>query len=587
MQKLKRLAALIVAAVMIGTLIPVLSEGALTFVDPPELIRPGKAIRLSFDAAQPGKASLVLKDAAGTVVATLYEQYDAKSGRNNLSWDGTVNGQPVSGGEYTLVLEINGAAAQTPVTVGALSPVLNHVAPSDPHIAPGSSWYMHVDASMAGKLTMALEQDTGDALLYEGNVPPGETDIPWNGVVNGTALVPGDYTLILQLTDDTGFSSNAQYVSINVEEANADSQQALQQGTGEPLANDDATVPQNDGGAVSPADFSPYPAGQELNYWTLPMDITDEAAVWEVLMQPMTVLKGEQKLAFKLRAEPDENASAVGEVTYDSQGVRVLETLDNGWSLVEAYSSSFHGSSVEVWAQMVQGYVKTNLLQTKKPSSKYGVVLDKLTQRMYVFSDGKLFTELLISTGLQNERQPYNETQAGEYLIVSRVGQFKSDNLICDMALRFNNGNLIHQVPYTLNADGSKYFNKTEPKLGTKASHGCVRVQRKRNPQGVNMAWLWENLDLNTKVLIWEDYKGRQISIPSADTTLYYNPEGGQYYHSVENCPDVKEKFLPLAGFTYGQLGTAPFDSLTRCPACAPPMRESELQAINAAYQAE
>jgi hypothetical protein len=98
------------------------------------------------------------------------------------------------------------------------------------------------------------------------------------------------------------------------------------------------------------------------------------------------------------------------------------------------------------------------------------------------------------------------------------------------------------------------------------------------------MAWLWNNLDINTKVLIWEDYKGRQIPIPSADTPLYYNPEGGSYYHSDPNCQDVKAKFLPLAGFTYGQLDEGEFASLTRCPACAPPMREIELNEINAAY---
>jgi hypothetical protein len=204
---------------------------------------------------------------------------------------------------------------------------------------------------------------------------------------------------------------------------------------------------------------------------------------------------------------------------------------------------------------------------------------------MYVFKDGKKFTELAISTGLIGDPQKlYTETWAGEYLIVSRVGKFFSDNLQCDMALRFDNGNLIHQVPYTLNADGSKYFDKTEPKLGTKASHGCVRVQRKKNADGVNMTWLWDNLEQNTRVLIWEDYKGRQITIPSPDTKLYYNPDGGTLYHSVENCSDVKEKYLPLTAFTYGQLEEGDFANLQRCPACQPPLRKSELEAVNAAH---
>ena len=339
-------------------------------------------------------------------------------------------------------------------------------------------------------------------------------------------------------------------------------------------------------GSVSPASFSSYePLPGETNYWTLPMDIGNEAGVWEVLMQPVTVIKGHQKQAYKLRSQPNEEAGAVGEVTYDSQGVRVLENLDGGWSLVEAYSSSFSASKVKVWGKMVQGYVETNLLTEKKPYSKYGLVIDKLTQRMYVYSEGKLLTSLLISTGLPNEEQPYNETQAGEYLIVSRVGQFPSENLICDMGLRFNNGNYIHQVPYLIAAGGSKYFEKTEPKLGFKASHGCVRVQRKKNPDGVNMAWLWKNIKLNTKVLIWEDYKGRQLPIPSGNTPLYYNPDGGKFYHSVDNCSDVRKKYLPMTAFTYNELENPPYADLSPCTACAPVIRAAQIEEINAAHR--
>lgn len=351
---------------------------------------------------------------------------------------------------------------------------------------------------------------------------------------------------------------------------------------GSPYANE----PNGIGIAIFPASFSSYePMPGEANYWTLPMDISNEAGIWEVLMQSVTVIKGHEKQAYKLRAQPNEEADAVGEVTYSSQGVRVLETLDSGWSLVESYSSSFSASKVKVWGKMVQGYVETKLLIEKKPYSKYGLVIDKLTQRMYVFSNGKLLTSLLISTGLPNEEQPYNETQAGEYLIVSRVGQFPAENLLCDMGLRFNNGNYIHQVPYIIASDGSKYFEKTEPRLGFKASHGCVRVQRKKNPDGVNMAWLWKNIKLNTKVLIWEDYEGRQLPIPSGNTPLYYNPDGGKYYHSVENCSDVRKKYLPLTAFTYSELENPKYADLAPCTACAPAIRAAQIEEINAAHR--
>lgn len=583
MFKFRRMAALLSALILIFTCLPAMAEGEFSFTDLPQEIRPGKLIMLSFTAAAPGDVNISLANEAGTSTM-LYEGFPAKAGLNSFAFDGTTGGTALPPGKYKLQIASASTSASADVMIGNESPDLASVMPSEPSMVPGSSWYIRAAANMQGTLTVRLEEQ--DALLFEGAVNAGDNDIPWDGTVSGTALPAGDYTLMVQLQDSTGFSSNAEYIPVTVEAAQ-DSESLPEESAG--LPEDTAAVPEAtvkpEGAPVAPADFSPYPAGSELNYWTLPMDITNEAAIWEVMTQPITVLKGDQKKAYALRASPEDGAEAVGEITYDSQGVRVLETLDNGWSLIESYSSSFHGSKIEVWGNMVQGYVKTSLLQTKTPSQKYGLIIDKLTQRMYVFKDGKKFTELAISTGLISDPQKlYTETWAGEYLIVSRVGKFFSDNLQCDMALRFDNGNLIHQVPYTLNADGSKYFDKTEPKLGTKASHGCVRVQRKKNADGVNMSWLWDNLELNTRVLIWEDYKGRQVEIPSPDTKLYYNPDGGTLYHSVENCPDVKEKYLPLTAFTYGQLEEGNFANLQRCPACQPPLRQSELEAVNAAH---
>jgi hypothetical protein len=583
MLTIRRMAALLLAAILIFACLPALAEGEFSFNDLPQEIRPGKLVMLSFTAALPGDVDIILKDETDTAVK-LYEAFPAKAGRNSIAFDGTSNGIAFKPGTYKLQIIASGSNVTADLTIGSQSPVLTSVIPSDTNIVPGIAWHLRAIANMQGTLTVRLEEQ--DALLFDGTVIAGDNDIPWDGTVSGTALPAGDYTLMVQLQDSQGFSSNAQYIPVTVEAAQ-ESVSMPEESAGLPeetAALSEATA-KPDGTPVAPADFSTSPAGSELSYWTLPMDITNEAAIWEVMTQPITVLKGDQKKSYALRASPEDGAEAVGEITYDSQGVRVLETLDNGWSLVESYSSSFHDSKIKVWGNMVQGYVKTSLLQTKTPSQKYGLIIDKLTQRMYVFKDGKKFTELAISTGLLGDpNKPYTETWAGEYLIVSRVGKFFSDNLQCDMALRFDNGNLIHQVPYTLNADGSKYFDKTEPKLGTKASHGCVRVQRKKNADGVNMSWLWDNLELNTSVLVWEDYKGRQITIPSPDTKLYYNPEGGTYYHSVANCPDVKEKFLPLTAFNYSQLEEATFANLQRCPACQPPLRQSELEAVNAAH---
>ena len=345
----------------------------------------------------------------------------------------------------------------------------------------------------------------------------------------------------------------------------------------------------------TPAYGSEYPvADGDRSYWGLPMDITDEAAVWEMLMAPVTVVdigrKSGEKTQTYLYREPDENSLKVGVVTCESQGVRVIRTLDNGWSLVECYSSSFHATKVEAWNLLVSGYIQSSYLKQVEPNPSMGIVVDKLTQRMYIFQEGKLLSTLLCSTGLVmwngSKYQPYNETRSGEFLLMSKVGTLVSDRLLCDMAIRFNSGDMMHEVPHVNNADGSKNYGTTEPKLGTKCSHGCIRVQKNKTPEGVNMGWIWNQLKSGSKVkfVIWEDWQGRQIPVPSEDTALYYNPRKGSYYHSSSFCYSARG--VTFQPFTYGELNQEPFSKLKACAWCVPPMREEDIHEVNAAYAA-
>ena len=339
------------------------------------------------------------------------------------------------------------------------------------------------------------------------------------------------------------------------------------------------------GEEITPAYRSEARPNHEACYWCTPMNIRDEEAVWAMLTAPITVVDANQKDQVILYAEPDKSAEQLGVVTGASQAVHVLEKLDNGWTKVETYSSSFHDSKVKNWNAFVTGYIQSSKLKTKKVNQEYGIVIDKLTQRLYIFHEGHLMSTLSVSTGLYNDKQPYNETRSGEFIIISRVGDFKSDNLTCAMGMRFNSGDLLHEVPYTKNADGSKNYKNCEPKLNTRSSHGCIRVQRLKNAEGINMKWIWDNIKVGTKVVIWEDYQGRQVDIPSDETLLYYNVNGGQNYHSAENCRGVKEKYLPLTAFPYGELDTAPYSSLTPCPYCQPVARKAELEEINRVHQ--
>ena len=354
----------------------------------------------------------------------------------------------------------------------------------------------------------------------------------------------------------------------------------------------------------TPSHGSPYTHDMGSAYWTTPMDIRDEAAVWDMLMQPITVvdlgkLKGKSrsqltKAQTYLYEEPDEKSKILGEVTNLSQGVRVIEQLDNGWSLVECYSSSFFSkpaTKTKAWNLLVSGYIPTKYLKQVTPTKRLALVVDKLAQRLYVFQEGKMIATLLCSTGLVqwngSKYQPYNETRSGEFLLINMTGQLTSDRLICSYAIRFNGGDEVHEVPHQENRDGTNNYKTTEPKLGTKCSHGCIRVQRLKTPEGINMAWIYnlvnsENLCGKVKVVVWEDWQGRQLPEPDPDTTLYYNPNGGSYYHREDHCTNGKG--ITFTPFSYSQLDEEPYSKLEPCPNCVPESRLADIRAVNEVY---
>ena len=62
---------------------------------------------------------------------------------------------------------------------------------------------------------------------------------------------------------------------------------------------------------------------------------------------------------------------------------------------------------------------------------------------------------------------------------------------------------------------------------------------------------------------------------PTGDDAVqvYYNPDGGRYYHKKPSCPDVAESYWPLTPLYYSDLETQKFQHLMRCPTCDAPAR--------------
>ena len=568
---MKRLmAAAIVLLVMLAGI--ALGEGSGLSIDAPrEEIRPGRPVVVSFTVPEDGTCSITLRSGTGETAYTIAEERAVKAGYNSMYWNGTCDGIPVPEGTWTLTVWMNGATAETTVTVGRMIPCLISVSTENSTVEEGDTVLLTFYTTEGG--TLLLQADGETEPLYWENVPAGEGEAGFQA-----EMTPGIHELALTLAAGDGTLSEPVLLSLEVLEK-VDPNVLP---TPEPLP--EYLREKGENGFTPAHTSSRRGEDRTLNYWTLPMDITDEEAVWKVLTAPITVLdngkKNAEKLQVIIRSQPSEESDGVGMATCISQGVHVLERGEE-WSLIECYSSSFHDSAILNWNTLVQGYVPTAYLKEVRPNQELGLVVDKLTQRLYVFRDGKLFSTLLVSTGISNAKQPYNETRSGEFLLVSKVGEFSSDNLRCALAIRFNDGDLLHEVPYIAGSYGRDY-SVNEPKLGTKASHGCIRVQRQASPEGVNQKWLWNNYKKNTKILIWEDWQGRQIPVPEESMPLYCVKRRVGNYHTTDRCSGIKGK--KTEELTYGQLDDDAYKKLKPCPLCAAPSRIETIHAINETY---
>ena len=554
-------------------------EAAITLA--PRAIRPGKLERISFSVPEAGEARLSLNSIQGEEICVIREGIAAAEGTNHLAWDGMdPSGEAVPAGEYLLCLTVGGQTVTRDIAIGEPSPVILALDAMDA-LTLGREWAANVTVNLPGTLTFRVKaKDQQEwTMVFSREISQGENSIVWDGSAEEGELPAGEYSAQFVLTDDTGFSGTARQMKLTLK-AETEKDEAEANAAPADAASQKVITP---GTPVSDS---------ERNYWTMPVGVLDEQAIWEIMMQPMVVIDGNQKEVYRLRRTPDNASSAdniVGEITYASQGLHILETRDDGWTLVEAYNSSYGPDCASrrgygVTDDLIRGYVKTSLLKTVTPRTEYGLLIDKLNQTMYIFSEGKCIGTLLVSTGLNNAKQSWNETPSGEFVMISKMGGFAAGNLWCAYGMRVNGGCAVHEVPYIGDKDTPaerRDYSSTVKLLGQKASHGCIRVQKAANEQGQNIKWLWENLKVNSKVLIWDD-TGRMRPYPVADDyELYYNPDGGKYYHENQYCPSVRDRFLPLTPFTYGELDTGDFASLKPCTRCTNLMRKRTIDEMN------
>ncbi|MBR5345288.1 MAG: L,D-transpeptidase [Clostridia bacterium] len=235
----------------------------------------------------------------------------------------------------------------------------------------------------------------------------------------------------------------------------------------------------------------------------LPDDPEDDEAVWAAITAPAIVGTGYEQHKLHLLAEKNVRAEVVGDVYRATVALTVLELCDDGWARVGAWN---HGGG-----EFVEGWVQQENLMVVTPNIHYGVLVDKRTQELRVYQDGHCIGKVTVSTGLQvtGEHLLHSETRAGAYLTGTRWNSFATDGVTYQYPIRIDGPNLIHQVGWRTRSGIPNGLEIQEPLLGTKASHGCIRVARTSGEGGINAFWLWTHLGKNTKVLVIDDPETR------------------------------------------------------------------------------
>lgn len=465
-----------------------------------------------------------------------------ETGPNTIVWDGLgENEQRLPTGACTMTAWVTGADGQTVSTECAVTvdrprqAVVFALSTSDTLYLDETGESLRVEVKMvrAGRLSVAYYAagNMTEPLAVRGkdcNTNRVFT-YAWDGVIDGQRVPPGDYVLRFYAEESPEYARD---VHVTVAEGARPKEEIL------------------------------------LTRIFMPeRDMTD-AQIWAVMMQPSVVLDVSNTKDVPVRSEPGKGAGEVlGTVHGQSQGLNVLEIRDDGYAKVGAWN---HESGA-----YIEGYVPSDELKVVRPRGDYGLLLDKQTQRMTVYQQGKVLAELPVSTGLITDKDRIRETAAGVFLLQEHMVDFSNKGYKYAYVMRYDGGNLLHQVGYQ-EENGRCNFANQALMLGMKASHGCVRIPAETT-NGINAYWLWTHLPFGTRIIILDDEAQRdwetravsgqlpnvQPTAPSAladdETELTLTVGGDAVLGTRESWWDKEESF-PIA---VGQKGMAyPFSGL-------------------------
>lgn len=425
----------------------------------------------------PVSGQLTLSVVAGTNTFFTWTA-DVLRGKNTIGWNGLgYHNEVIPEGTYRMIASLESdhhqeqtLTAETLFSVGKCkNALLFALSKSDTiYNDGGSRWICEMQLARLGGtiVTEYYHYDDPSQILgtKQNQVKSGTLiDYVWDGKINDKKAAPGIYLLRFYEKSTPDY---AHEVIVTIEEGNP-----------------------------------PKPAVEVTGPIMPTPDMTDDE-LWSLMQQPSVVANLEEQTDHLSIRTKKGDGKVLGTIHGQSQAMEVIK-IEGKYAFIGAWNHEA--------GDYIEGWVPFSKLKVVEPDDQYGLLIDKINQTMKVYEHGRLIATLPVSTGLIAKDKLIRETPAGSFLTVDRVNPFKGENgYRYDYAIRYDGGNLIHQIGYK-RTDGKRDYSVQQAQIGSKASQGCIRVSNQPGEAGINAYWLYTHLPYGTRVLILDDPEQREL----------------------------------------------------------------------------
>ncbi len=428
----------------------------------PDGVRPYAPGEISLTLPESGELRLFAKTLQDKI--PLYPAQTVEKGPLTLPFDGLdASGEPLPRGDIAILAELRGSAqsyqAEQMIRVLKPIPAIQYALLARESLPAAGGEELYADYQLTDTARLVVEISRKDGQPVKSWSLDAKDALPhrfrWDKTISGKPAEPGEYRIAFSLANSP-----------------------------QPAVTRSFSLTDEIPPALSPAPAKP---GEFL-----PL-ATDDQSVWQAMMAPITVLDIGDMQHQQVFSEPSEKSERLGMVHGQTAGLEVLETGVSGFARIRA---ARHGDGA-----VITGFVPEKKLRVIRPDPRFGILIDKKSQTLRLYAAGEYRGQLPVSTGVYvPPGKDSFETISGAFITQDRIATFRQDGYQYDYAMRIDGGNLLHQVGYR-----SQDFSEQQKALGSKASHGCVRIDNRMNDVCINAWWLYANLPRNTKVLVMED----------------------------------------------------------------------------------